>query len=174
MQSIKVEAFVLRKKALLQKDLHIVLFSKEHGKLSVLAKGVRSLNSKRISHLQTGNLIKAELSLRPSGTYLHSTSLISGFKDIKHEQQLDMLYKYIFILYKILPENQAELEAYILTKQFIITLSKKPKPSHELFSGYLSRLMIILGYLSHSLTYEKIILEIEKNIGEAIPKHVIL
>ncbi|MFS8160245.1 MAG: recombination protein O N-terminal domain-containing protein, partial [Candidatus Roizmanbacteria bacterium] len=56
--SFSDEAVVLKKTKLQESTSSLVLFSKNHGKMRVSAYGVRTLTSRRLSHLETGNFIK--------------------------------------------------------------------------------------------------------------------
>ncbi|MCA9372058.1 DNA repair protein RecO [Candidatus Woesebacteria bacterium] len=174
MQSEKIEAFVLRHKNLLKKDQIVTLFSQEHGRISVIAKGIRSLTSKRIAHIQTGNLIRAHISQHQSGTYLQSTHLLSGFVKIKTETKLEVLYKLLFILNALLPDGQREDAVYHLTKRFFIALSKENDDPQTIFFTYLYDIMKALGYVSGRLNRDDLLKTVEKNIGKTLPKRVII
>ncbi|PIP63744.1 hypothetical protein COW97_01050, partial [Candidatus Roizmanbacteria bacterium CG22_combo_CG10-13_8_21_14_all_34_12] len=56
-RSLKTEAVVLKKKDLLNKDVLISVFSQDLGRLTLFAKGIKKITSRRSPHLQTGNLV---------------------------------------------------------------------------------------------------------------------
>ena len=76
---LKTEAVVLKRKYLLNRDAFITLFTQEEGKITATAKGVRSMVSRRISSLMTGNLIRVVLYRRLDHYYLQSAEVTSLF-----------------------------------------------------------------------------------------------
>ncbi|MCX7996366.1 MAG: DNA repair protein RecO [Patescibacteria group bacterium] len=143
----KSRAIVLRKRALPQKDLVVTLFTQEYGKVIVISKGARTLASKRASHLQSGNLLEANLELGDEYAYLKQTSLVSAFGKLKESfPKLQFLYTFLFVLDRILPERQQESNVYEQTIRFLSGLSVLESG----FGGYTERsLDMILGILGY-------------------------
>lgn len=167
---LKTETIVLRKKDLLNKDVLISFFTKELGKLTVLAKGVKKITSRRSPHLQTGNLINILLSQKNDRYYLQESQLISGFSELKKaENKVRELYSFLFILDRLLPENQKEEHVYNLTKKFIIDLSNPDEKARIGLSKYLNKLMGSLGYLHEEKNLPELRSLIQEIIDEKIP-----
>jgi DNA repair protein RecO (recombination protein O) len=161
---------VLRKKDLLNKDVLISFFTKELGKLTVLAKGVKKITSRRSPHLQTGNLINVLLSQKNDRFYLQESQLISGFSELKKaENKVRELYLFLFILDRLLPESQKEERVYNLTKKFIIDLSRSDEKARLGLPYYLNKLMSSLGYLHEDKSFVELRLLIQEIIDEKIP-----
>lgn len=168
----QTEAIVLRKKPLLEKDFLVVLFTQDKGKKTVFAKGAKKLTSKRLPHLDTGNLIKVLINFDNEKAYLQQTELISYFSQIKKDKnKINFFYQFFFVLEKILPENQEEKEVYLLTKKFLIELSKKYHS--QLIFKYLNLLLKKLGYLKKELSEDNLRLFINELIDEKLPLFII-
>ena len=168
-RSLKTEAVVLKKKSLLNRDVLISLFTQELGRLAVFAKGVKKITSRRSPHLQTGNLINVFLSHRNEHFYLQESQLISGFSELKEdENKIKQLYSFLFVLERLLPEQQKEAKIYNLTKNFFIDLSKSVK-KEKIILKYLTQVMKSLGYLDKDVRQAKLISLIEEIINEKIP-----
>ncbi len=106
---IKVKGVVLRKKRLKEKDLQVILFTEEQGKILAFAKGVQKITSRRLSHLDTGNLIKARVIQKGDFYYLSETSLISGFSSIKENlRKISDFFFVLKIIEKLSPERQKD------------------------------------------------------------------
>ncbi len=143
---LRTEAIVLKKKHLLNKDKFVTLFSEKFGKLFLIAKGVKKITSRRLPHLETGNLIKVNIYKRKDYLYLNNTSLISGFYQIKRNQKkYQFIYKGLNIIDKLLPENQPENKVYKLTIKFLVNLSKDKICSKDLQLFY-DDVFYFLGY----------------------------
>lgn len=168
-RSAKTEAIILKKKDLLNRDILIRLFTEDLGRLTVFAKGVKKITSRRSPHLQTGNLINVLLSLRNDHYYLQETRLISGFSELKEdENKVKQLYSFLFVLERLLPEQQKEAKIYNLTKKFLIELSNSPG-SRTITVKYLTVIMKLLGYLDKEVGLIELKSLIEEIINEKIP-----
>lgn len=169
-RSLKTEAIVLRKKNLLNQDVLINFFSQDLGRLTVFAKGVKKITSRRSPHLQTGNLINVIISHKNDRYYLQESQLISGFSELKKdEDKIKQLYLFLFILDRLLPENQKEERAYNLTKKFLIDLSRPQGKKKLSLLYYLNKLMGFLGYLHEDKNLNELKFFIEEIINEKIP-----
>lgn len=147
----------------------VSLFSEDFGRLTILAKGVKKITSRRSPHLQTGNLIDIIVNNRNEHYYLQESHLISGFSDLKSdENKVKYLYLFLFVLDRLIPERQKENKTYNLTKKLLINLTKSDDPkmvTHQ----YLSNIMIQLGYLDKKISFAAIKSLIEEIISEKIP-----
>lgn len=173
---IKTEAIVLKKRKLLDDDYVLTVFSKELGKLTLIAKGALRFNSRRGIHLQTGNLLNVQVRIWNETYYLQSTDLITVFSAVKSEAELiDAIYLFLFIIDHILPERLQEREVYNVTLRFMIGLSEKKGDVRMILQDSLNAIVYTLGYSEegkHNLLelYEII----EKNIDEKLPYRVIM
>jgi len=169
-RTFKTEALVIKKKPLLNKDNIITIFTEKSGKINTFAKGIKKITSRRLSHVQTGNLVKVELYKKADRFYLQETYLISSFTDIKKDpHKLDSLYFIFFILDRLLPENEKEVEIYFLIKQFLIELHRVKKISSNRLSFYLNRILVLLGYIDKNQNLNQLINLTEEIINEKIP-----
>ncbi len=169
-RSLKTEAIVLRKKDLLNKDVLISFFTENLGRLTVFAKGVKKITSRRSPHLQTGNLINVLISHKNDRFYLQESQLISGFSELKKdEDKVKQLYLFLFVLDRLLPENQKEERVYNLTKRFLINLSLPAGKDRLGLLYYLNKLMSLLGYLHQAKNFNELKFFIEEIINEKIP-----
>ena len=159
----------LRKKDLLNKDILISFFSQDLGWLTVFAKGVKKITSRRSPHLQTGNLINILVNHKNDRYFLQESQLISGFSELKkHEKKVNQLYSFLFVLDRLLPEQQKETKVYNLTKNFLIDLTKSAK-SEVITVKYLTETMKLLGYLDKKISPLELKFLIEEIINEQIP-----
>lgn len=168
-KSIKTEAIVLRKRNLLNRDKLITLFTKELGKINIFAKGIKKITSRRLPHVQTANLINCIIQEKSSIYYLSETVLISGFSKIKKStEKINDLYIFLFVLERLLPEHQAELEVYILTKKYLKRLSETDHSTKILLTEFLNKLLSLLGYINRNESYYELVAKIEEIIHEKV------
>jgi len=168
-RSLKTEAVVLKKKDLLNKDVLISLFTQGLGRLTIFAKGVKKITSRRSPHLQTGNLINVLVSHKNDHYYLQESQILSGFSELKKEEKkVKQLYAFLFVLDRLLPEQQKETKIYNLTKNFLIDLTKLTK-SEVILDDYLIEIMKLMGYLDKKVSKAELKSLIEEIINEKIP-----
>lgn len=172
---IKTEALVLKKRELLEKDILLTLFTQELGKVTITAKGVRKITSRRASHIETLNLIKVLLYRKTERLYLQGTELISAFSAIKKDaRKVNDVYKFLFILDRILPEQQPEPAVYAIAKQFLISVSRADIFSEIHLAEYMKEVLRALGFGTNAVTFADLIREIEEIIQEKMPENVII
>ncbi|KKQ02182.1 MAG: repair protein RecO protein [Candidatus Roizmanbacteria bacterium GW2011_GWA2_36_23] len=170
-QTIKSEAIVLRKRNLPNQDLIINLFTKDKGRLTVFAKGIKKITSRRLSHSQTGNLVNAVIYKRNDYSYLQETNLVSAFSQIKtNKQKTNCLYFMLFVLDRLLPENEKEEQIYDIVKRFLIELSNSKENNRQFINRYLNKIMMVLGYLHEIKPLEQLTYLIEGIINEKLPE----
>ncbi len=169
----KLEGFILKRKILLDKDLFITIFTKEEGKLALVAKGARTFTSRRAAHLQSGNLISAQISVSNNRMYLQSTDLISGFLQLRTEAYIDYIYMFLAVIDALLPEGEQEMKIYTILKRFFVKLSKGYNPQDVLHESF-QEMLTILGYVHEKLSLSELISIAEETIGYKLPRHVII
>lgn len=170
-RTIKTEAVVLRKRSLPNQDVIVTLLTKELGKINTIAKGIKKITSRRLPHTQTANLINTVIYKKAERFYLQQSNLISGFSEIKKNQEkVRILYIYFFAIERLLPENQVEDSVYKLTRQFMIDLSRIQNSDDSILTDYLNRLLTILGYIKEKKSDLELFKAIEEIIHEKIPE----
>lgn len=141
------DALVLRKTKLKDSHHSITLLTKHHGKYVLTAFGTRRLLSRRLSHLETGNVIRC--SWREDGDYatLQETELHYAHSQIKEDsQKLDFMYLILFVLFKILPEKEPETEVYESTLRFLKTMHKQDTTVQNV-EKFVQKLLMDLGFI---------------------------
>lgn len=171
---LKTQGIVLKKIELLNLDNLITIFTKDLGKIVVLAKGIKKLNSRRAPHIQTGNLIDLMLYNKNDRYYLQESSIISGFSKLKKDsKKISMIYYFFLIIDKFLPENSSEEDIYKITLNFLINLSKTKETENKLIENSLNRVFNKLGYFRDRKNLEELHSIVEDLLGEKIRFFVI-
>lgn len=171
--AIQTSAFVLRKKNLPSQDVTITFLTQTHGRMFVIAKGAKKLTSRRLPHLQTGNLVNLLLSKRTDRWYLAESVLVSAFSAIKSSNhKLNDLYSALFVVDRLLPQEQAEPKIYNAVKKFSIQLANNAYHK-SLLIDFLNTLILDLGYGEKPLHEDELRRVIENLINEKLPENTI-
>lgn len=169
MKVVKTKAFVIKRKYLLKNDYLLILFTKDFGKLSVLAKGIKKITARRLSHTDSGNFIKVILVNKKDIYYLKQTSLLSVFTKIKNNpQKVRYLFFVLFLLDRFLPENQTEDKIFLLTLNYFSKLARGTADLNELLN-YSSKFFLLLGYGKKFFDFSSMKIFIEQTINEKAP-----
>lgn len=172
--SIHTEAIVLKRKRLPSKDILVTLFTVEEGKVLAMAKGAKKITSTRSPRVQTGNLIKVILGTHSDRRYIQGAELISGFSRIKEStSRITYLYTVFYILDKLLPEMQKEIDIYRATRVFLIRLAREEAIGETYVAEYIGNLMSHLGFSKPEGSYKEVIALVETTIGEKIPVDIL-
>ncbi len=114
MKSISLEGIVIKRHNFGEADKILTIFSKQHGKISVIAKGVRKTTSRRAGSLELFNLIKCQVVQGKNNmTILTEVQLLDPFSSWRsHLGRVNIAYQLSEVLDKLLPEYEPHLEVY--------------------------------------------------------------
>lgn len=127
------EGIILKKTLYPDQKVRLQIFSKTTGKLNMTAYGVKKITSRRLAHLETGNLIKFTYSEKEGRLTLQETEIVYTYSKVKNDlNKLKMLYLLFFILQRLLPEEQEEEGVYLHVKQFMKDLNNKKLANQDL------------------------------------------
>jgi len=111
-QSLTTEALVLKRSNVGEADRIITLLTREEGKLTTVAKGVRQLKSSKRAFVEPGNHIKCSLVMGYSLPIMTQATLVADVGSIRdnlsHIRQLMQLLEIVDSLF-VAEQNQTEL-----------------------------------------------------------------
>ena len=154
-------------------DALVVLLSKEEGKISVIAKGIHTLTSKRIAALQTGNIVVYDAK-KGTGVslYLTHVELVSHLSTLKRESQgMKHIYLLLYLYDTLIPAFEPDPTLYTFCKKQIISLAGMGSAVPSDFV-LVNTILSKLGYGTFA-SLEDCIQAIEQMIGKKIPKSII-
>ncbi len=112
-RSYAVHAIVFSRKKLGEADLLLTIFSKEKGKLAVIAKGVRKVTSRKRGTLDTFSLVKLQLAKTKSLDIVTESELIDSFHSWKKNlKKVALAYYLVEIVDKLTREGEPHYEVF--------------------------------------------------------------
>lgn len=129
--SQKVDALVIKRQKYGEADLMVTLFTREVGKLTVLAKGVRKQPSKRAASVEIGTHLEAYLIKGKGMEILTQTVIVNSFAPLKQDLvSLTQLYQLFEVLDILTRENQELPEIHelmlVTLEQLASSANRKP------------------------------------------------
>lgn len=149
MRGIKVEGIILKRRNLGEADRILTVFSLQKGKISVLAKGVRRITSRRSGNVELLN--RSLMYLHQAKTFLILTeaSTLDTFQKIKEDLTLSTYaYHIIELVDKLTAENQ---ENRILYEHLVEVLKRLEKNPRQIFiRAFEVKILSVLGFINFS------------------------
>lgn len=157
MASITTEGLVLKRSNFGEADRVLTVLTDRFGKISVIARGVRKITSRRAGNIEVLNRVKLHLFKAKSYT-LTEAEAIDVFPIIKNNLTLSTTaFHIIELIDRLLPEEQKNPKVYELTVATLQILEKNPR---QIFiRAFEVKLLSILGFWGEKaiegLTYEQ-------------------
>lgn len=124
MYYLRTEAVVLSRRNFGEADRIITLFTRDHGKITVLAKGVRRPRSKKAGHLEIGSWCKVFIARGKNLDLLTEVELKRAFGISEFsEGKANKIYHLLEIIKNITAEGQKNQTAFIILVHFLKQIS---------------------------------------------------
>lgn len=150
-QFLRDTGIVIRKRKLLKDNRLITIFSANSGKIQILGYGVRSILSRRLSHIETGNYISFTYCKKGDYLTLGETEILWGFSKIKRsESKSQLLFLLFFILDRIMPENQSDPVIFNKTRSIMTILNNREHFTLNDLRVYFSELLVLTGFIDEN------------------------
>ncbi len=148
MRSYTDEGIVIKRHNLGEADKLITLFSKSHGKITLMARGVRKLASKRAGSIDLFNLIKFHaVSGRGEIDTLTEVQLITDFSGWKkHLGRVNIAYQLCEMIDKLTPDRQSHPEIYNILFASLSQISTLGVDWELKIKNYKLKILTALGY----------------------------
>jgi DNA repair protein RecO (recombination protein O) len=148
MRKFSLEAIVLKSKNIKDADKIYTLLSKEKGRISVLAKGVRKVTSRRAGNMDSLNVINASVSENDSGfLMLNEVKTLKSFSKLKKDYRLSSLAFYMaeLVFRNIEDGDEYEILYKIFVKCLEVLGNDKVQPE-MVVNHFELELLKLLGY----------------------------
>ena len=147
MHGIKLEGIILKRRNLGEADRILTVFSLQKGKISVLAKGVRRITSRRSGNVELLNRVSMYLHQAKSFLILTEAVSLDTFQKLKEDLNLSTYaFHIIELVDKLTAENQ---ENRILYEHLVNVLQKLSRnPRQILVRAFEAKILSNLGFFS--------------------------
>lgn len=147
MKAFKTEGVILKRRNFGEADRVLTIFSSNLGKISIVAKGVRRITSRRSGNVELLNRVTIFLHQTKGMPVLTEASSIDTFAKIKAELRLSTVaFHIIELVDKLTAENQ---ESRLLYENLIQVLKKIEKNPRQIFiRAFEAKILSLLGFAS--------------------------
>lgn len=148
-RSYKIEGIVIRRVNYAEADKLITIFSKFHGKIVVLAKGIRKIKSRKAAHLELFTQCTSFLAVGRNFDIVTESQTINSYSNLRSDlNKLAYAYRIIEIVDRLCPEKEIHRNVYhLLLNTLKIIDDKSLKNPREIAEQFLVEILWELGYL---------------------------
>ncbi len=158
-------SIILARRDFRENDQIISLYTVEKGKLEVLARGVKKINSKNAAYLEPCFLVEADIIGGKGMTHLTRAQPIEMFKNIRLDLDKISLVGYLMrLLDQLLKPGAPDKHIFYLLVDFLEFLNGTKEVSPLLLDNFLIKLFSLLGF---DLVYAE-------NLDPMIKKQIII
>lgn len=145
MRSYKTEGIIIKRKDFGEADRILTVFTKNQGKIKIVAKGVRKISSRRSSHVELLN--QSILTIHDGKIpILTEAETIKHYSILKNDLKKCGFAFYICELIDgLLPEHQENRAVFNLMQDVLVRLQTEAKP-RDLISKFEQDLLVSLGF----------------------------
>ncbi len=160
-RTYKIVGIVLKRVNYNETDKIISIYTKEYGKILLLAKGVRKINSRKAPHLEPFSLIKAFVAKGKTWDIITEVETVSGYfrlrKDLK---RIAYAYQIAEIIDRLCLEQEVSQVIFEQVKKIFDIIDKNNYPEIKIYLDlFYLNLLWELGYLPRENTLTSSALE---------------
>ncbi len=146
LRSYSSEAIVLARRNYSEADRIIVVYSKGYGKLSLIAKSVRKIKSRKRGSIEVFSHIRFSAAKTKSLDILTEAEIISSFPQIrKNLKKVSVAYYFTEVVGRLTHEGKRNEKLFSLLLKYIHSL-RKETALKKLRENYVKDVVILLGY----------------------------
>ena len=145
-QTFSTQAIILDRQNFRENDLRVVVYTKDKGKLELVAKGAKKSTSKVAAHIEPLNLINVMIVKGKQFDYIGSATSKNCFANVKNNlDKISIAGENLRILNKFIKTDYADVKIFYLLKNFLLTLNKEAD-INILSATFKLKLISLLGY----------------------------
>lgn len=144
-----IDGIVIKRRNFGEGDKLLIVFSRQYGKLRIIAKGIRKVPSRRAGHVELFREVRMTIRRGSGMDYMSevtSTGLTTLVKDdLTH---LGIIFVATELIDALLPDEQEHADIYDRYRQLLDEIGKKQDMSSQvLLDNFTRDALILLGYV---------------------------
>ena len=145
-RSYSSEGIVLARRGFGEADRILVLYTKNHGRISLIAKGVRRPRSRKRGHIEVFNRINFQAVTGRNLDLMTEAEVVDDFKEIRKSlKKVSLAYYLMEVVGRITHDRESNPELYDLILKSLEKL-KSASRLRSLRLNFINKLLVLLGY----------------------------
>ena len=145
-RSYKAQAIILKRTNFSEADRLITVFTKRHGKLKLIAKGIRKLTSRKKGHLELFTHAQLQIAKTKSIDIITEAETINNFPQLrKNLNRVRIAYLLAELIDQLTAEGQEHTQVYDLLLHSLTILNSQTAPKNFI-TNFEKQLLQFLGF----------------------------
>lgn len=170
-----MQAVILSRRDFRESDQIISVYTKEKGKLNLLARGVKKITSKNSAHLEPFSLVEIEVVPGKEIDHLTKVVPVNYFSNIRADLQKSLAAGFVVSTTdKLLHTNEPDKRIFDLLKNWLENLDRSIVYSLLSIDQYIIALLHCLGYdivssgapINHDSIYQFLLYHTDRKIAD--------
>lgn len=162
------EGIVLAKRSFGEADRIISVYSKNHGRVSLLAKGVRRLSSRKRGHIEVFNQIRFQATNSHGLGLITEAEIIANFPQVRKSlKKVSLAYYLMEVVGRITHEGEKHEELYFCLLKYLNHLKFSTKLK-ALRTEFVYEVLVILGFWPKG----KLLISPDAKLEEVIERNI--
>jgi len=147
-ETINLKSIVLSRQDFKESDNLVNFYTKEKGKILLVARGVKKINSKIAGHIEPLSLVDLMLVKGRQYDYVGSIRSTDSFLNIKSDlNKLETALKIVVFFKKNIKENDSDKDLYELLLESLVFLNKEKENNLDFFYNvFILKALFVMGY----------------------------
>ncbi len=143
------EGFILARKKYGEADRILILFTKDHGKISYMAKGVRKVTSRKRGGIEIFNHIKFSAVKGESLDILTEVHVIDSYDAVRKDlKKVSLAYYFCEVLGRVTRDGEKHVELFEIMEDALEGL-KNGEGFKELRLSFVKNVLVSVGFWPH-------------------------
>ena len=145
----KAEGIILSRRNIGEADRILTVFTKEYGKIRLIAKGIRRVSSRRAPHLEIFTRVSLMIHRGGPMDSVTEATPIDVYENVRLDlERVSMAYFYCELISVLLAEHQEHVDVYLLLVTTLSNLNATSGPLNPMvFREFTLELLWTLGFL---------------------------
>jgi len=140
------EGIILRRRNYSEADRILVIFSKHYGKISIIAKGVRKLKSRKRGSLEIFSQVEFSAARGKNLDLITEVEMINYFDCLREDlKKVSVAYYFMEVVQKLTQEGEENAKLYSLILETLDDL-KTTKLLRKLRYKFVYQILVLLGF----------------------------
>ncbi len=162
------EAIVLGRRNFGEADRILSLYTKNFGRISIIAKGARRPKSRKRGHIEVFSYLKFQAAVGHGMGIMTEAEIIDDFKEIRTSlKKISLAYYIAEVVGKITHEDESNIILFDLILDVFKKLKNK-KRLKELRFDFVSKLLVLMGYFPEG----EVVDHLDEKLEEVIEKKI--
>lgn len=144
-----VEGIVLKRKSVGEADRILTVFTKQKGKITVLAKGIRRITSRRSGHVEVFSHVVLTLHAGTIDIVTEAQAIAPGSRFEGDAQRMAYAYCVCELVDQLLADTQEHEDIFFFLVNTLEQITRQ-EASQQAMSEFIHRLLWALGFLPHA------------------------